>query len=309
MHARSAGAYLGDRVHRALWTRAAASHKIAAMPAIALRRRRIGHLAALVVCCAFAGLVLVPALASARGGGAVPTVVIVHGAWDRPASWDAVAARLRDAGYPVVVPNYPLRSVWGDSAAIGRVLQGVSGPIVLVGHSYGGFVITNAALNNPRVKALVYIAAFAPDEGETAFGLGLRSPGSLVFAALVPAPFVGPDGKSGINMTINPLLFRTVLAQDVPSGTARAMAATQQPTAFATGAGKSGVPAWRTIPSWYMVARNDRAIPPAVERFMAARAHATTVEIASSHAVHVAHPDAVAGLILAAAQTTRTALR
>jgi pimeloyl-ACP methyl ester carboxylesterase len=109
----------------------------------------------------------------------------------------------------------------------------------------------------------------------------------------------------GINTTINPLLFRTVFAQDVPSRTARVMAATQYPAALASGAGKSGVPAWRTIPSWYMVARNDRTIPPAVERFMAQRAHSTTVEIASSHAAHVAHPDAVADLILTAARSVR----
>jgi pimeloyl-ACP methyl ester carboxylesterase len=274
------------------------------MLAIALRRRRTGRLAALAVCCALAALILLPALARAQTA-VPPTVVIVHGAWDRPASWDAVAARLRDAGYPVVVPDNPLRTVWGDAAAISRVLHGVSGPIVLVGHSYGGFVITNAALNNPRVKALVYIAAFAPDEGETAFGIALRSPGSLVPAALVPAPFVGPDGTLGINLSINPLLFRTVLAQDVPSRTARAMAATQHPAALAAGVGTSGVPAWRTIPSWYMVARNDRAIPPAVERFMAQRAHATTVEIASSHEAHVAHPGEVTDLILTAARSVR----
>jgi pimeloyl-ACP methyl ester carboxylesterase len=275
------------------------------MPSIALRRSSTRHVAALVVCCALAALVLMPALARAQAARAAPTIVLVHGAWDRPEGWNGVAARLRDAGYPVVVPDNPLRTVWGDAAAIGRVLQGVSGPIVLVGHSYGGFVITNAALNNPRVKALVYIAAFAPDEGETGLGLLVRSPESLVPAALVPAPFVGPDHKLGVNTTINPLLFRTVFAQDVPSRAARVMAATQHPATLATGTGKSGVPAWRTIPSWCLVAANDRIIPPAVERFMAVRAHATTIEIASSHAAHVAHPDAVAGFILAAAQATR----
>jgi pimeloyl-ACP methyl ester carboxylesterase len=277
------------------------------MPAIALRRRCTRQLAALLVCCALAALILVPALARAgtRAGAPPPTIVLVHGAWDRPAGWNGVAWRLRDAGYPVVVPDNPLRTVWGDAAAISRVLHGVSGPIVLVGHSYGGFVITNAALYNPRVRALVYIAAFAPDQGETALGLLTRSPGSLVPAALVPAPFVGPDGKLGVNTTINPLLFSTVFAQDVPSRAAREMAATQHPATLATGAGKSGVPAWRTIPSWSMVARNDRIIPPAVERFMAKRAGATTVEIASSHAAHVAHPAEVASLILTAAQATR----
>ena len=279
------------------------------MPAIALRGRGTCRLAALVVCCALAALTLLPALAlardRARAGAPLPTIVLVHGAWDRPAGWNGVAWRLRDAGYPVVVPDNPLRTVWGDTAAISRVLHGVSGPIVLVGHSYGGFVITNAALYNPRVRALVYIAAFAPDQGETALGLLTRSPGSLLPAALVPVPFVGPDGKLGVNTTINPLLFSTVFAQDVPSHAAREMAATQRPATLASGAGKSGIPAWRTIPSWYMVARSDRLIPPAVERFMARRAHATTVEIASSHAAHAAHPAAVADLILTAAKATR----
>jgi pimeloyl-ACP methyl ester carboxylesterase len=246
-----------------------------------------------------------PAFARAQVGEPRPTVVLVHGAWDRPAGWDGVAARLRDAGYAVVVPDNPLRTLSGDAAAIGRVLHGVIGPIVLVGHSYGGMVITNAALHTPRIKALVYIAAFAPDQGETALGLIARSPGSLLLAALVPVPFVGPGGRIGVNTYINPLLFRTVFVQDVPSRTAREMAATQRPATLASGAGKSGVLAWRTIPSWYMVARNDRTIPPAVERFMAQRAHATTVEVASSHAAPASHPAEVADLILTAARAPR----
>jgi len=257
-----------------------------------------------VVCCALGALVLMPAFAGAQAGEPRPTVVLVHGAWDRPAGWDGVSPRLREAGYPVVVPDNPLRTLSGDAAAIGRVLHGVIGPIVLVGHSYGGMVITNAALYNPRVKALVYIAAFAPDQGETALGLVARSPGSLLPAALVPVPFIGPGGRIGVNTTINPLLFRTVFAQDVPSRTAREMAATQRPATLASGAGKSGVPAWRSIPSWYMVARNDRIIPPAVERLMAQRAHATTVEIASSHAAPASHPADVVNFILSAARST-----
>jgi pimeloyl-ACP methyl ester carboxylesterase len=272
------------------------------MTAIALRGRRAGHLAAVAVCCALGVLGLVPALARAQAVQPLPTIVLVHGAWDRPAGWNGVAPRLRDAGYPVVVPDNPLRSVWGDAAAISRVLHGVAGPIVLVGHSYGGFVITNAALYNPRVKALVYIAAFAPEQGETALGLVTKSPGSLLPAALVATPFVGPDGKVGVNTIINPLLFSTVFAGDVPSRLAREMATHQGPATLAAGSGRSGIPAWRSIPSWYMVARNDRTIPPAVERFMAQRAHATTVEIASSHAAPAAHPAEVADFILTAAR-------
>jgi len=274
------------------------------MPPITLHLRRSAHLAALIVCCALGTLALLPALARAQAGAPSPTVVLVHGAWDRPAGWDGVAARLRAAGYPVVVPDNPLRSLPGDTAAIARFLHGVAGPIVLVGHSYGGMVITNAALNNPRVQALVYIAALAPDRGETALGLIARSPGSLLSLALLPAPFIGRDHRLGVNTTINPLLFPTVFAQDAPPRVAREMAVNQHPATLATGTGRSGIPAWRTIPSWYMVARNDRIIPAAVERFMARRARASTVEIASSHAAPVAHPAEVANLIVTAAQAT-----
>jgi pimeloyl-ACP methyl ester carboxylesterase len=269
-------------------------------PITTLHAPHRAHLAALIVCCALGALLLMPGLARAQAAAPSSTIVLVHGAWDKPAGWDGVAARLRAAGYPVVVPDNPLRSLSGDSAAIARFLHGVTGPIVLVGHSYGGMVITNAALHNPRVKALVYIAAFAPDKGETALGLIARSPGSLLPLALLPAPFIGPDHRVGIDTTINPLLFPTVFAQDAPSRAARQMAITQRPATLASGAGKSGIPAWRTIPSWYMVAHNDRIIPPAVERFMAQRAHAITVEIASSHAAPVAHPADVADLILTA---------
>jgi pimeloyl-ACP methyl ester carboxylesterase len=275
------------------------------MPAIASVCRRAAALVAVVVCCALGALVLLPAVARAQADEPRPTVVLVHGAWDRPAGWDGVAARLRDAGYLVVVPDNPLRTLSGDTAAIARFLHGVTAPIVLVGHSYGGMVITNAALNNPRIKALVYIAAFAPDQGETALGLIARSPGSQLPLALLPAPFIGPDRRLGVNTKINPVLFRTVFAQDVAPGLAREMAATQRPATIASGAGRSGIPAWRTIPSWYMVARNDRIIPAATERFMAQRAHATTVEIASSHAAPAAHPTDVANLILTAAQSPR----
>jgi pimeloyl-ACP methyl ester carboxylesterase len=272
------------------------------MAAIALRGRRAGHLAAVAVCCALGVLGLVPAVVRAQAVQPLPTIVLVHGAWDRPAGWNRVAPRLSEAGYPVVVPDNPLRSVWGDAAAISRVLHGIAGPIVLVGHSYGGFVMTNAALYNPRVKALVYIAAFAPDQGETALGLVTKSPGSLLPAALVATPFIAPDGKVGVNTIINPLLFSIVFAGDVPSRLAREMATHQGPATLAAGSGKSGIPAWRSIPSWYMVARNDRTIPPAVERFMAQRARATTVEIASSHAAPAAHPAEVADFILSAAR-------
>jgi pimeloyl-ACP methyl ester carboxylesterase len=240
------------------------------------------------------------ASAGAAGAAPAPTIVLVHGAWEQPSSWTAVAARLREHGYPVIVPDNPLRTLSGDAASIAAVLRGVAGPIVLVGHSYGGSVITGAADGNPNVKALVYIAAFAPERGESALSLDLRVPGSLLPVAIVPAPFVQPGGGLGVDVTVNPLLFRAAFAQDVAAPTAAAMAAAQRPVTLAALMAQTATPTWRTIPSWFLVAREDRAIPPATQRFMAARARASTVEIDSSHAAQVAHPDAVTDLILAA---------
>lgn len=239
--------------------------------------------------------------AGADEGVAGPTIVLVHGAWEQASSWSAVAEQLRARGYRVLAPDLPLRTLGDDAAAVARIVKAITGPKVLVGHSYGGAVISNVASDD--VKALVYIAAFAPDRGESTFGLGVRAPGSLVGASLVPVPFVGPDGAVGSDLYVNPLLYPSVFAQDVSAPTAATMARTQRPLTLAALLEQSAAPAWRTITSWYMVAGNDLAIPPATERFMAERAKATTVEIASSHAAQVSHPDAVTDLILAAARS------
>jgi len=183
-------------------------------------------------------------------------------------------------------------------------LQEIAGPVVLVGHSYGGAVITNAARGNPAVKALVFIAGFVPDAGESLVQLDTQMPGSLVAPALVTVPFVGPGLTVGIDTYINPLLYPSVLAADVPLATAQDMSRTQHPITLAALTDRSGVPASRTIPSWYLVARQDRALPPAMERFMAERANAHTTEIDSSHAAPVSHPDAVSTLIREAAQAS-----
>jgi pimeloyl-ACP methyl ester carboxylesterase len=229
-----------------------------------------------------------------------PTIVLVHAAFDRPASFDDVAGRLRADGYAVVVPDNPLRSLAGDAAAIRHTLDQIAGPIVLVGHSYGGSVVTNAALGDPQVRALVYVAAFAPDAGESLLQLGTHDVGSLIPVSLLTVPFLGPDGP-GVDLYVNPLLYRTVFAADVPSATAQAMAQHQHPLTLKAFTDGSGAPAWKTIPSWFVVARQDRAIPPATQRFMARRAGSHTVEIDSSHAAPVSHPGAVADVIRAAA--------
>jgi pimeloyl-ACP methyl ester carboxylesterase len=249
------------------------------------------------VVCAMVGM---PSPARADAAVAKPTIVLVHGAWDRAASWGDVAANLRAGGYPVVVPDNPLRSLAGDTAALRHVIDQIAGPIVLVGHSYGGAVISDAAVGDPQVRALVFIAAFAPDTGESILQLGAHDLGSLIPVSLLTVPFLGPGGL-GVDLYVNPLLYPTVMAADVPLATAQAMARNQHPLTLKAFTDPSGPPAWKTIPSWFMVARQDHAIPPAAERFMARRAGSHTVEIDSSHVAPVSHPAAVADLIRSAA--------
>jgi pimeloyl-ACP methyl ester carboxylesterase len=224
--------------------------------------------------------------------------VLVHGGWADASSWNGVVERLQDRGYTVVAPPNPLRSLQNDVAYLSSILATISGPIVLVGHSYGGMVLTDAATGNPNVKALVYIAAFAPDVGDSIATLEAMNPGSEVgLSALTLRPYPG-----GVDAYITPSLFHSVFCADVPTSTAAVMAASQRPIDVAVEADPSGPPAWRTIPSWYLVASDDHAIPPATERFMAKRAGATTVEISASHVAMVSQPDVVTHLILDAAR-------
>jgi pimeloyl-ACP methyl ester carboxylesterase len=233
--------------------------------------------------------------------GPKPTIVLIHGAFADASGWSGVITRLENRGYSVLAPANPLRGVTADSTYIASVLATIKGPIVLVGHSYGGEVITNAAQGNPNVKALVYIAAFAPDLGETSGALAVKFPGSMLTKQnLTFRPFPG-----AVDGYITPRVFRKVFAADVPARTAAVMAFSQRPGAVSTLSEPSGIPAWKTIPSWYMVANQDHAIPPAVERFMAARMHAHIVRIDSSHAAMVSHPGAVTDLILSAVQTVK----
>jgi pimeloyl-ACP methyl ester carboxylesterase len=237
-------------------------------------------------------------------GGQKPTIVLVHGAFADASGWAGVEQRLQRSGYTAIAPANPLRGVASDSAYIASVLASIDGPIVLVGHSYGGEVITNAATGNPNVKALVYIAAFAPDEGETAGMLATKFPGTgLTPDNLVFRPYPLADGTTGTDGYITPTVFHEVFCADVPATTAATMAASQRPAEVATLNQLSGVPAWKTIPSWYLVANQDHAIPPAVERFMAHRMTAHTVEIDSSHVAMISHPNAVTDLIKAAANS------
>ncbi|MFI5712078.1 alpha/beta hydrolase [Kribbella sp. NPDC051620] len=249
--------------------------------------------------------------------GPKPTIVLVNGAWSDAASWGRVIKPLQAAGYPVVAPPTALRSLSGDSAYLASYLKTVQGPIVLVGQSYGGSVITSAATGNPNVKALVYISAFAPDTGESAGSLTARFPGSHISndpnaqlpTALspVPVPFLTPDNKPEIVLYAKAAQYRDLFLSDrVTVAAAAELAATQSPIALtALGETTSGEPAWEKIPSWYLVSTADHLIPPAAERFMAARAHSHVVEANTPHAAQVTNPGIVVSLIERAARATR----
>ena len=234
-----------------------------------------------------------------------PTVVLVHGGFaDASASWNSVVDKLQKRGYPVVAPANPLRGLPSDSAYLASVLHSISGPIILVGHSYGGAVITNAAAGNPDVKALVYIAAFVPDTGEALGELISRYPGSEIQAALTQVPYPAADGTTGTDLYLQADKFRSVFAADLPESTTRVMAATQRPFSASSFVDRTQAAAWHTIPSWGLVATEDKAIPAALERYEYQRAGSHTVEVAASHVAMISHPDVVTGLIVDAANGT-----
>jgi len=231
-----------------------------------------------------------------------PTIVLVHGAFADSSGWNTVAGRLLGDGYPVVAFSNPLRGPISDADYLRQFLSTIDGPVVLVGHSYGGAVITNAATGDPDVRALVYIAAYALAKDESVAAANALGGGHTdVIDHLVLRPFPGAAGGDA-DAYIDPAYFPTLFAQDLPKSTTRAMAATQRPGALAALLTPSGSPAWEDIPSWYLVARQDRIIPPEAERAMAERAGSTTVEIDSSHVAMMSHPSAVLSLITAAAR-------
>jgi pimeloyl-ACP methyl ester carboxylesterase len=234
-----------------------------------------------------------------------PTVVLVHGAFAESSSWNPVVTELQALGYPTIAAANPLRSVKGDANYVSSIVSSVSGPVVLVGHSYGGLVISNAVNGNANVKALVYVGAFAPDKGETAFGLSSQFPGSTLGGALAP-PVVLPDG--GKDFYIQQDKLHSQFAADLTPGEAKQMAATQRPVTEAALNEASGEPAWKSISSWFIYGVEDKNIPAAALGFMANRAGARkTVAIpGASHVVMLSHPKEVARMIDEAAKAAVT---
>ena len=228
-----------------------------------------------------------------------PTIVLVHGAFAESASWDGVVDPLLDAGYSVVAAANPLRSVSADAAAVSDVVRAIDGPVVLVAHSYGGMVMSNVDSDAGEITGLVYVAAFAPAEGESAFSLAGMFPGSRLGDAVQPTP----RGDGTTDLSIVQERFHDQFCADVPEAQARRMAATQRPATLEALQEPSGEPLWKQIPSWFLFGEEDRNIPAALEHYMAERAGARrTIEIpGASHAVSVAHPAATARLVLEAA--------
>src|SRR6187200_3544333 len=215
-------------------------------------------------------------------------IVLVHGFWADGSSWSKVIPILQNAGHKVIAVQLPLHSLVDDISTVKRAIDLVGGQVILVGHSYGGFVITNAAYNNPKVKGLVYLAAFAPKEG--------RSLSNFVDIAKFPKGFLVVDSAGFIY--INPAMFPQAFAQDIDPAEANIMAAVQKPFSTSILAEKSGPPAWKQLPTWYQISENDHAIPPNAERMFAKQINATTISLPSSHASPLSHPNEVAQLIL-----------
>ncbi|SNT54450.1 Pimeloyl-ACP methyl ester carboxylesterase [Asanoa hainanensis] len=235
---------------------------------------------------------------------ALPTIVLVHGAWADAASWNGVASVLQARGFTVYAPPNPLRGVTIDAPYIASFnAQRTSGPVVLVGHSYGGLVITNAALGGGDVKALVYVDAFIPDEGDTTFGM-LANAGS---ALDVPDPSTvfdvagypgGPQGDA--DAFLKPDAVHQSFAQDLPEADRWLIAAGQRPLTLSANQIPSGAPAWKSLPSWAVIGTQDKIIPPVAQRRMAERAGATITEVEASHVSLISHPEAATDAVLAA---------
>jgi pimeloyl-ACP methyl ester carboxylesterase len=230
-----------------------------------------------------------------------PTVVLVHGAFADSSGWNGVTERLVRDGYTVIAAANPLRGVKADRDYVSSLIASIDQPVVLVGHSYGGAVISGAANGNKNVKALVFVAAFAPDRGEAAIELAGKFPGGTLGAALA-APVKLSGG--GVDLYIDQAKFHAQFAHDLPAEAATLMGASQRPIAEAALTEAAGQPAWKALPSWFIYGTDDKNIPAAALGFMAERAGSknTVVVDGASHVVMISHPQAVAEIIKQAAE-------
>jgi pimeloyl-ACP methyl ester carboxylesterase len=230
------------------------------------------------------------------------TVVLIHGAFADASSWNGVIERLQAAGIQVTAPPNPLRGIAHDSAYLASFLNQLPGPVLAVGHSYGGAVISNAATDAANVVGLVFVAAFAPDLGERLGEVEGGSKDSVLMSALVPRQYpIGDGAETAVEFAIDPTKFHDAFAADLPPTQAAVMAATQRPVAELAFSEPSGRPAWKSWPAWAVVATGDRAAGTDVIRGMAERAGATITEVEGSHVIMVSQPGAVAEVILTAA--------
>jgi pimeloyl-ACP methyl ester carboxylesterase len=227
------------------------------------------------------------------------TVVLVHGAFADASSWTGVIERLQGHGVQVIAPANPLRGISIDSAYLASLLDQIPGPVLAVGHSYGGAVITNAATKAKNVIGLVFVAALAPEEGERLGEVVGKSKDSILMPALVPFKYpTGQDGQTAMEFAINPAQLRAVFAADLPAEQTTVMAAGQRPISELAFSEPSGVPAWKTLPSWAVVATGDKAAGTDVVRSTAQRAGAQITEVEGSHVIMISQPQVVAEVIL-----------
>jgi pimeloyl-ACP methyl ester carboxylesterase len=224
------------------------------------------------------------------------TVVLVHGAFAESASWNGVIERLQAAGVEVTAPPNPLRGISQDSAYVASAIRQIPGPVLAVGHSYGGAVISNAATGLDNVVGLVFVAAFAPDEGERLGEVSATSRDSILGTAQVPLQYPTPDGTA-TEVAVDPAKLHAVFAADLPEKEAAVLAATQRPVADLAFTEPSGPPAWKSLPSWTVLATQDKAAGTDVVRSMAERAGATITEVEGSHVIMISRPDVVADVI------------
>jgi pimeloyl-ACP methyl ester carboxylesterase len=233
-----------------------------------------------------------------------PTVLLVHGAFADSSGWNDVVRQLQDARVPVQAISNPLRGIAADAAYVASAIEQTPGPVLAVGHSYGGAVITNAAGKVDNVVGLVYVAAFAPDEGEKLSDIEADSKDSVLNTALLEWQYpTGQDSETAVEFAIDPAKFHDAFAADLPAQEAAVMAATQRPVAALAFTEPTGTPAWKSLPSWAVVATGDKAAGSDVVRSMAERAGATIVEADGSHVIMISQPRVVTDLILQAIKT------